>query len=98
MRALELCKTIFCGHDYAFSIFFHNRTYHSEANLLGLWAMRKPTETRLIEILSYIFKTAGDGKSFVDGLTSILSGVVTRAVNQGESATDAMEFAKLLCG
>ena len=80
------------------TLFFCNRTYHSEANLLGLWAIRKATETRQITILSYIFKTAGDGKSFVDGLTSILSGVVTRAVNHGEQATDAKEFSTLLCG
>ena len=66
--------------------------------MLGLWAIRKATETRQITILSYIFKTAGDGKSFVDGLTSILSGVVTRAVNHGEKATDAEEFSTLLCG
>ena len=60
--------------------------------------MRKPTETRLIHILSYIFKTSGDGKSFVDGLTAILSGVVTRAVNHGKDSTNAEQFSKLLCG
>ena len=60
--------------------------------------MRKPTETRLIHILSYIFKTSGDGKSFVDGLTAILSGVVTRAVNHGKDSKDPEQFSKLLCG
>ena len=60
--------------------------------------MRKPTKNRLIQILSYIFKASGDGKSFVDGLTAILSGIVTRAVNHGGKATDAMEFSQLLCG
>ena len=31
-------------------------TYHSEANILGLWSMRKPSGKRLITIISYIFK------------------------------------------
>ena len=83
-------------YTYTYILFY--RTYHSEANLLGLWAMRKATETRQIVILSYIFKTSGDGKSFVDGLTAILSGVVHRAVNHGEDCTDPEQFAKLLCG
>ena len=71
-------------------------TYHSEANLLGLWSIRKPTETRKIRILGYWFMADGDGKSFVDGLTAILSALVARLVNNGAKATTAEEFAFLL--
>ena len=38
----------------------------------------------------------GDGKSFCDGLTAILSGLVTRFVNFGHKARYANEFAHLL--
>ena len=38
----------------------------------------------------------GDGKSFVDGLTAILSALVARLVNNGAKATTAEEFAFLL--
>ena len=71
-------------------------TYHSEANLLGLWSIRKPTKTRKITIVGYWFMADGDGKSFCDGLTSILAALVTKFCNFGEKATTAEEFAYLL--
>jgi hypothetical protein len=38
----------------------------------------------------------GDGKSFVDGLTAILTALVTRLVNQGGKSRNPEEFALLL--
>ena len=80
------------------SVLFLNsyRTYHSEANLLGLWSIRKPTATRKIRILGYWFMADGDGKSFVDGLTAILCALVRRLCNFRGKATNPEEFASLL--
>ena len=64
--------------------------------MLGLWSIRKPTKTRKIRILGYWFMADGDGKSFVDGLTAILTALVTRLVNFGENSTNPEEFARLL--
>ena len=64
--------------------------------MLGLWSIRKPTKTRKIKILGYWFMADGDGKSFVDGLTAILTALVTRLVNQGGNSRDPKEFALLL--
>ena len=64
--------------------------------MLGLWSIRKPTKTRKITIIGYWFMADGDGKSFCDGLTAILSGLVTKFVNFGHNAKDPDQFAHLL--